>query len=188
MGLGHQGYMPAMQDRCCLLRPPGTRGKPQNRNCPVPGWKHIVLRGRRLADAAAARGVGIYQSLGQTAVFTASLGILLLGIKGHGDIRYAKSFQLTIMILIQNIFGRPVFYLLCCKMLSDTGDPQPAGRCLGPVYFSQDVIFAQTDHVALGHHTGQSTGASNRPLPRPSIIDAMLLTHGRWQHNTSQVR
>lgn len=65
---------------------------------------------------------------------------------------------------------------------------QFTGRCPGPAHFCQDVILAQTDHVALGHHTGQSAGALDRPLPRPSIIDAMLLTHGRWQHNTSQVR
>lgn len=73
-------------------------------------------------------------------------------------------------------------------MLFDTGELQIPGSRFGPVYFSQDVISALTGHVALGHHTGQSTGASSRPLPGPSIIDAMLLTRGRWQHNTSQVR
>ena len=43
--------------------------------------------------------------------------------------------------------------------------------------------------VSLGQHAGQTVWTPHLPRPRLSIIDArLLLTRGRWLHNTSQVR
>lgn len=114
-------------------------------------------------------------SMGLMGLFTSNQGILLLGIE---SVRF---------VFVQ-------CYATASQLTKD----------LNQGYFWQDSISSvafwtagwrwkllqpsQTDHVASGHHTGPSTGTSNRPQTMPSIIDAMLLTRGRWQHNTSQVR
>lgn len=133
-----------------------------------------------LADAAA-RGVGIYRN------FLQGTDGIVYGQPGNSPTQNRGlvraifvSHYATASPQLTNGFNFEYFW-------------QVSVSCYGMVIynhvcFSQGVISGQTDHVAWGHSTGQSTWVSNRPLRRPSIIDAMLLTHGRWQHNTSQVR
>lgn len=68
---------PCRTDAACCV-PVGPGGKPQIGNCPAPGWKHILLQGRWLADCLQPGELGYTKvfSKGQMTLFTASLGIL----------------------------------------------------------------------------------------------------------------
>lgn len=68
---------PCRTDAACCV-PVGPGGKPQIGNCPAPGWKHILLQGRWLADCLRPGELGYTKvfSKGQMTLFTASLGIL----------------------------------------------------------------------------------------------------------------
>lgn len=126
---------------------------------------------------------------GRMTLFTACLGILRL--ETHRGQYFLFTLCASVVPFHANAFWHVIFYSVPSTSLHEVSSfcPPPPVPLL-----CQDVISAQAGRSRCGPPQGaEHRGASVRPRPHPppsrrSIIDAPLLTHGRWRHNTTQVR
>lgn len=161
----------------------GDQGKAWEEETSPEGWKHILLEGENWLVHLLLGILGNTKvfSKGQIALFTACQGLLWKNKASAVDIQLYNALADLFFMIWR---GQFLWNSLSAPLLTHV--TLAAWRwCL---FLPRWVMWTQTDHRRFGPaHRASALGRQADLYPGPSIIDGMLLTHGRWQHNTSQV-